>query len=270
LLIAHCSLLIAHCSLLKYLTIDRQQWHDRAITLTAEQERYLRRVLRLRDGDRFVALHGDGGWWLARLDPSGAIAEKPLPGNTELPARIILLAGMPKGNAFDEVVRQATELGVGQIVPVQSDRTLLQPSDRKLDRWRRIVKEAAEQSERFVVPEVSDPVSFSVAVSSCIAETKYICAARQNAPSLLSQLLALPPEGRGTIAVATGPEGGWTEAEIATAIASGFTVVSLGARILRAVTAAISSISAIAAVAETFNSDVRINPESGGRAKKQI
>ena len=98
--------------------------------------------------------------------------------NRELPAAVTLIAALPKGNAFDEVVRQAAELGVATIVPVTSDRTLLKPSAQKVDRWRRIAAEAAEQSERQIVPTVVEPVSFDWAVKDCCQKHRFICVAR--------------------------------------------------------------------------------------------
>ncbi len=231
---------------LQRIAIASSQLQQEQIILTSEQQHYLYRVLRLQEGDRFIAMDGMGKWWLAQLAGAEAQILQPLTVETELPIAITLMVALPKGNGFDEVVRISTELGVASIAPVVSDRTLVNPSPQKLERWRRIAKEAAEQSERAIVPVVLEPVSFSSSLSIA-SEQKYICEARGNYPHLLN---CLHKQEQKTIVIATGPEGGWTEKEIASAINAGFQPVSLGKRILRAVTAPIVALTLVAARCE--------------------
>jgi 16S rRNA (uracil1498-N3)-methyltransferase len=250
---------------LQRLAVTAAQICDRKIDLTREQQHYLNRVLRLQGGDRFIAMDGRGHWWLAVLEvqETGLFASitEEIAVNRELPVEVILMAALPKGNGFDEVVRQAAELGVASIVPVTSDRTLLQPSAQKVDRWRRIAAEAAEQSERQIVPTILEPVPFDVAVKDCGQKYRFICVARGNNRHLWDCLAALaPPQsplirgeqdgGELSIVIAIGPEGGWTEGEVKRAIEFGFEAVSLGSRILRAVTAPIVALSLVGAAFE--------------------
>ncbi len=234
---------------LQRLVITPSQLQDQLILLTPEQQHYLGRVLRLRQGDRFIAMNGQGQWWLAVLAEAKAEILEPISIQTELPVAITLLVALPKGSGFDDVVRSCTELGASCIAPVISDRTLLHPSPQKLERWRRIVTEAAEQSERQIVPVILDPVPFVAALSSVISDWKYICVARGNSPHLKD---CLPDRGQQTIVIATGPEGGWTTSEVEGAIAAGFRPISLGHRILRAVTAPIVALSVAAAAFEDY------------------
>ncbi|MEG4277384.1 16S rRNA (uracil(1498)-N(3))-methyltransferase [Microcoleus sp. MON1_C1] len=250
---------------LQRLAVTAAQICDRKIDLTREQQHYLNRVLRLQGGDRFIAMDGRGHWWLAVLEAQetglfASITEE-IAVNRELPVEVTLMAALPKGNGFDEVVRQATELGVASIVPVTSDRTLLKPSDQKVERWRRIAAEAAEQSERQIVPTILEPVSFDVAVKDCGQKYRFICVARGDNRHLWDCLAALaPPQsplikreqdgGELSIVIAIGPEGGWTEGEVKRAIEFGFEAVSLGSRILRAVTAPIVALSLVGAAFE--------------------
>jgi len=235
---------------LQRITIAPSQLQASQIILTPQQVHYLGRVLRLREGDRFIAMDGLGKWWLAQLTGEQAQILETLSVETELPVSITLMVALPKGSGFDEVVRCCTELGVTCIAPVMSDRTLLNPSPQKLERWRRIAAEAAEQSERAVVPTILEPVNFSDALS-LVNGQKYICEARGNYPHLIN---CLPNKGQITndreLIIATGPEGGWTEQELEIAIASGFQPVSLGRRILRAVTAPIVALSLVTAACE--------------------
>jgi 16S rRNA (uracil1498-N3)-methyltransferase len=231
---------------LQRLVITSDQFDQTMIILTPEQQHYLNRVLRLKSGDRFIAMNGQGQSWLAELRSNQATVIESVNTSSELTISVTLMLALPKGNAFDEVVRQVTELGVSCIAPVISDRTLLQPSANKLDRWRRIAQEAAEQSERQIVPTLLDPVPFTDALETLTAEQKFFCAARGSSPHLL-QCLSNP---KSSILVAIGCEGGWTNPEIDQAISAGYQTVSLGKRILRAVTAPIVALSLIAAKAE--------------------
>ena len=228
---------------LQRLVIGSEQLSGETIKLTTEQCHYLYRVLRLQIGDRFVAII-DGQWWLSELgDRDRAMRLELIPVQTELPIAITLIAALLK-TGFEETIRCCTELGVMSIVPVTSDRTVLKPSAQKVQRWRRIATEAAEQSERQTIPTICDPIPFTEIITSdnYSSSSAYICVARGEFPHLLD--CELPPEGA-SMFVATGPEGGWTEREIAGAIEAGFQPVSLGQRILRAVTAPIVALSLI-------------------------
>jgi 16S rRNA (uracil1498-N3)-methyltransferase len=232
---------------LQRIAIALTQVQENQILLTPQQQHYLSRVLRLQKGDRFIAMDGIGKWWLAQLEGEEAQILELLTVETELPVSITLMVALPKGNGFDEVVRCCTELGVACIAPVISDRTLLNPSPQKLERWQRIASEAAEQSERSFVPTILEPISFDAALSSFATQQKYICEGRGNYPHLKN---CLHNQGEMSIVIATGPEGGWTEKEIDNAIQAGFQPVSLGRRILRAVTAPIVALSLISAACE--------------------
>ena len=240
---------------LQRLAIASSQFQQEQIFLTQDQQHYLGRVLRLREGDRFIAMDGQGKWWLAQLEGNLARVLEALLVQTELPISITLIVALPKGNGFDEVVRCTTELGVSIITPVISENTLLNPSPQKLDRWRRIAQEAAEQSERSFVPKILEPVSFSSIVNSqaSFVKNQYICEARGNYPHLQDCLhnQGLWTNDQGPITIAIGPEGGWTEKEVECAIAAQFQPVSLGRRILRAVTAPIVALSIVAAQLES-------------------
>ncbi|HEY9747753.1 MAG TPA: 16S rRNA (uracil(1498)-N(3))-methyltransferase [Allocoleopsis sp.] len=255
---------------LQRLAIAPTQLNQDHIHLTAEQQHYLSRVLRLSSGDRFIAMNGQGQWWLAELCPSAdqslqAQIVQALTVDTELPISTTLVVALPKGSGFDEVVRQATELGIRCIAPVISDRTLLHPSPQKLERWRRIAQEAAEQSERQVVPTLLEPVPLRSRLQAVLAASPdtpppigYFCVTRYDAPHLLACLQRdlgfaaeqTPRSALSSMVIVTGPEGGWTEAEVEQAIAMGYQPVSLGQRIFRAVTAPLVALSLIAAVAE--------------------
>lgn len=231
---------------LQRLVIAPSQLNDQQILLTSQQQHYLSNVLRLREGDRFIAMDGQGQWWLSVLAGTKAQILELISVQTELPISITLMVALPKGNSFDEVVRYCTELGVSCIAPVISDRTLLNPSSQKLERWRRIANEAAEQSERSFVPTILEPVSFATATATTINH-RYLCVARGSYPHLKNAITSVSTD----ILIATGPEGGWTASEVEQAIQAGFQIVSLGCRILRAVTAPVVALSIVSATFES-------------------
>lgn len=237
-----------------------------AIALTSEQRHYLCNVLRLEIGAEFIALDRQGGWWLAQLasDADNAQIIDKLENNSELATQINLGVAMPKGSNIESVIRQTTELGVRQIVPLFSDRTIIKSGteigNQKRDRWQRIAEEAAELSLRTYVPEINMPQSFKAWLGDCPQASaqvlKYICVTHPDALHLLTSLqstyYALPAaEHLAQIMIATGCEGGWTAREEEMAIASGFIPVSLGDRVLSAVTAPVVALSIVSAFLDT-------------------
>ena len=244
------------------LVITPSQLQNGEINLSTPQLHYLKRVLRLQSGDSFIALDGQGQAWIAKLASTGAtIIESMSSSHRELAINVTLIVALPKGNGFEEIVRCCTELGVNSIIPIKSDRTLLKPSSHKLERWRRIANEAAEQSERQLVPTISPPIPFNSLIcqySSLNGDTqqRYICVARDNVHHLLTYLPSQTSKTEQThnfpsIVIATGPEGGWTPEEIQQSSLAGFQPVSLGNRIFRAVTAPIIALSLVAATWES-------------------
>ncbi|MEL6816314.1 MAG: RsmE family RNA methyltransferase, partial [Cyanobacteria bacterium J06598_3] len=226
------------------ITVKAQQCQGQKLSLEKDQSHYLTTVLRLRAGDTFIAQDGTGQQWLAALaqQPLVATIVEHLQPSEPLTASLKLIAALPKGNSFDQVVRQTTELGVTHIYPVLSDRTLLKPSEKKLARWKRIAQEASEQSERLTVPKISVPMPFKVCLeqlsgegdseesqpelsqpnsqlnaqsNSQSNELRYLCVARGEVPHLLTRLMGqrtekLAPVNSLSITLAIGPEGGLT------------------------------------------------------------
>lgn len=228
------------------LVVRLEQIQGQQIALDAQQLHYLLRVVRLGNGDRFIALDGAGNSWSAEIRDNSAKILESVAIKTELPVSLSLITALPKGSGYEQVLRCCTELGVSNFVPIISDRTILKPSPNKVQRWRKIVIEAAEQSERQIVPNVSAPVTFAEAINHTKpTQDKYICVARQESPTLWSYLQY---STQSEIVIATGCEGGWTANEVKGAIALGFRPVSLGNRILRAITAPIVASSIVTAV----------------------
>jgi 16S rRNA (uracil1498-N3)-methyltransferase len=239
---------------------------NQKISLTSEQRHYLHNVLRLEIGAEFIALDRKGGWWLTKLIGDLDIAEiiNKLENNSELTTQITLGVAMSKGSNIESIIRQTTELGVRQIVPLFSDRTIIKSGtdigNQKRDRWHRIAEESAELSMRTYVPEIHPPKTFKAWLEHLAnlpsSMLKYICVTSPNVSHLLVSLqnsiysLDLA-ENKGQIVIATGCEGGWTTREEEVAIAAGFIPVSLGDRVLSAVTAPVVALSIVSAFLDT-------------------
>ena len=226
-----------------------------ALPLSPAQRHYLERVRRLRLGDRFLAFDSSGRLWQATLSDAGAEIEAELaPVERELPFRLELAIAVPKGSGFDTLVRQLTELGVTEIVPLTSERTVTVPNSKKLQRWRAIATEAVEQCERLVVPIVAEPLSWQDWLRHDPQPTgshRLVAAARVDSPHLMTHLNTL--DTCMALAVAVGPEGGWTDAELAMADEAGVLSVGLGNRILRTVTAPLAIASLVAGYGDCRN-----------------
>ncbi|MDR7922294.1 16S rRNA (uracil(1498)-N(3))-methyltransferase [Thermosynechococcus sp. HY213] len=224
------------------LVVSPSQIQDRQVWLTPEQVHYLRHVLRLKDNDVISILDGQGQRWRGTLGVNGQTVEllEAEKQETELSVEIILCLALLKVANFEQVLQQATELGVKRIIPIQTARSLLQPSANKYQRWQRILQEAAEQSERLYVPTLSDPLSVAEMIS--LTPKGYI--ASLNASQLLWDCLPQMNLSQ-PIYLAIGPEGGWTASEVEQVLAAGWQAFSLGRRTLRAVTAAIASLTLV-------------------------
>ena len=223
------------------LLLDFNTLENGLIALTSEQSHYLKKVVRLKSHDHFIALNGQGQAWLAEIIDNSAHLLEAINETTELPVQVNLMVAIPK-NGFDDIVRAATELGVYRIIPLLTERGLVNPSPQKIDRWRKIAREAVEQSERQIIPIIEEPQPFLAILNRGAnpGTTCYIGVTRRTVDPLLSQL-----QTSTEITMAIGPEGGWTEAEIEQAIAADFLPVSLGKRILRTITAPLVALAII-------------------------
>jgi 16S rRNA (uracil1498-N3)-methyltransferase len=166
----------------------------------------------------------------------------------EPPVKLILCASLIKFDHFEWMIEKATELGVARIVPVIAMRTehgLEKAAHKRLERWRRIGLEASQQSRRAYLPEIDAPARLA-GVLSTSADYRYALDENPDARPLASAL----PKARtasDTVAVLTGPEGGWTDRERTEFTASHWTPVSMGPSILRAETAALAALAVVGA-----------------------
>jgi 16S rRNA (uracil1498-N3)-methyltransferase len=218
------------------------------LTFDEQEARHIVRVLRLRTGALVAAVDGTGREYAVRLE---RVTRHTVIGtvlgsrrhDTESPLHITLAQGVPRSDKMDHIVRAATELGVGRIVPILAGRTIVhQDASRwreRARRWQRIAREASKQSGRSTLPEVDDAVTLSAFLSGPTLPTPTglrLCCWEGATGGLREALEAARPRPAAA-GVLIGPEGGFTAEEVEQARAHGFTVVGLGPRILRAETA---------------------------------
>ena len=223
--------------------------------LPKDDAHHMKNVMRMEVGGEILVLDGTGLYRcrLEALDKQAASAriEETLPIETELPIRVTIAHGLPKGDKIELVAQKATELGIHHLRIFEADRSVSKWDQKKvpkkLERLEKIVKEAAEQSYRAHLPTV-DFVTYDEVLQDASNYTACLVAyeesAKQGEASVLATTLAGLQEGD-SLLVVIGPEGGFAEAEIARLAEAGFKQAALGRRILRTETAPFYVLSAV-------------------------
>ena len=214
---------------------------DRAL-LVGPEAHHLTHVMRAKPGTQVVLFDGSGAEFVARVERIGrsevrlaVLSRREI--DRELPLELTLGVALPKGDRQRWLVEKTVELGVGRIVPLLTARSVAQPAPQSLKRLRRTVIEASKQCGRNRLMEIAEPRSWA----------DYVADAGQSARRLLAQPgshrteTAPPPaaDSAGSMFLAVGPEGGFTDEEVSLGVAAGWQTIDLGPRILRTETAAI-------------------------------
>jgi 16S rRNA (uracil1498-N3)-methyltransferase len=219
----------------------------RQVRFDTEQSHQISRVLRMRPGGRVVALDGTGREFEIVLEEStyprvtGSVAGQQAAAG-EPAVHLTLYQSLLKRDKFEWVLQKGTEIGVSRFVPVITSRSLVREAENmrpeKLERWRKIIKEAAEQSERGILPRLVAPISFKEATIEARNHDRALLAweeARQLSIRAAIAGGALPRD----LGLFIGPEGGFDQAEVEEATAQDVILVTLGRRVLRTETAAV-------------------------------
>jgi 16S rRNA (uracil1498-N3)-methyltransferase len=218
------------------------------VELPAALAHHALNVLRLAPGERLVLFDGSGGEFEARLDVRGHAAfagdGRWREASRESPLDVVLVQALASGDKMDWAIQKAVELGVGGVIPLQAARSVAKlGGERALKRhahWRRVVIAACEQCGRNRLPFVA-PLA---ALSAYLDEHRHarrLILTPDGAP-----LSTLAPEAR-PIHLLVGPEGGWSDAELAAALHAGCQPIGLGPRILRTETAGLAALAALQA-----------------------
>ncbi|MBQ8504183.1 MAG: 16S rRNA (uracil(1498)-N(3))-methyltransferase [Clostridia bacterium] len=230
--------------------VSENNRHGDYCYITDSDFNHIRNVLRMRIGDTFLVSDGKSSdlCRLEEFENEAAVAkiiERNFQ-NTELPVKIYLFQGLPKSDKMELIIQKAVELGVHEIIPVEMNRCVVKLDDKKrkskIARWQSIAESAAKQSKRNKIPEVSDVISFRKAIEKS-KELDLFIIPYENEKGMAATKDTLGKIRSGmSLGILIGPEGGFEEREIQAATGNGVETVSLGKRILRTETAAITAV----------------------------
>jgi 16S rRNA (uracil1498-N3)-methyltransferase len=218
------------------------------VELERAERHYLLGVLRLSPGASLEVFDGEGGRYRARLCEDGALALGPREASPAPRSAIALAPALVKGEKMELVIQKATELGAFAVAPWESERSVVRLAGararERVERWQKIAQAAARQCGRADVPRVHDIASLDdvLALGRSLG-AQAIVLWEQERNLRLSQAAAEAPPG--ALFLLVGPEGGFTEGEIARARASGARTATLGERVLRAETAPLAALSVL-------------------------
>ncbi|MDH5359642.1 MAG: 16S rRNA (uracil(1498)-N(3))-methyltransferase [Gammaproteobacteria bacterium] len=237
------------------LYINTELRPDSQALLPAEQHRYIHSVLRLREGDSVILFNGSGS------DFNGIISETSKRSSTiqlhdkididnESPVHTHLFQAISKGDRMDNAIQKSIELGVSEITPIISERTVVRVDEKRLQKkilhWEKIIISACEQSGRAVIPKLHPIINFIDALGAIESKNSYILT-----PEADQNLSSIQP-GFSNCNIFIGPEGGFSEAEINIANKHFLTGIKMGNRVLRTETAPIAVLSVIQMLAGDF------------------
>ena len=227
----------------------RENIRNGTAELPPEELHHLRQVLRLRVGDEVEIFDGHGNGYSGKIEGGrtktciGSL--QCLPSTLEAPIELVLALALAKASQFEWILQKATELGVWEFRPLLTHfcdvRIAESKLEARLERWQRIVREAAKQCGRFAVPGVCRPQRFVdfLPAADCSSEARFIFYEKA------AQVWKAEPSRSRRLLLCVGPEGGWDREEIDAAARAQFRAFSLGPRILRAETAALAALTIV-------------------------
>ncbi|HBW12831.1 MAG TPA: 16S rRNA (uracil(1498)-N(3))-methyltransferase [Proteiniclasticum sp.] len=216
--------------------------------IRGDDHKHLSRVLRLKEQDEILINDLKGQDYLGRIETIDKnetkveLREK-VPESNESSLKVTLFQGLPKAGKMDLIVQKCTELGVQRIVPVVTERVVVKNSSefKKLDRLKRICLEAAKQSKRSVLPEITEPMSFAELLME-MKKLDVFVVPYENQEEYGFLTLKKELANISSMGIFVGPEGGFTEKEIDLLKDKGAKILTLGNRILRTETAGFTAV----------------------------
>lgn len=225
--------------------------------LSGEDLHHITRVMRMKEGDHIVCVLPDGRSAVCAIaeitgERIAADIVEWEEGSAELPVRVAIASGLPKGDKLEWIIQKGTELGAHEFVPFIAARSIVKwderKAEKKVERWQKIAKEAAEQSHRSQQPQVFHPKSLNQLLERSREYTHKLIAfeeeAKQGEAAILAQTLGSIKAGE-SILIAFGPEGGFSNEEVELFQSRGFLPCGLGPRILRTETAPLYVLAAV-------------------------
>ena len=216
-----------------------ESFDEKIVTLSTDETRHLRDVLRLKTGDEVYVFDGAGREFkctvqeISKKHSKLAITGETAPASPESPLDLTLASTVLNGERYDLIVQKAVELGVKTLVPLITIRceAKLKDAERRVERWQRIALEATKQSGRATLMRINEPFEFKDLIKG--AGDLVMFSERDG-----TDFSAVP--GGKKLTALIGPKGGWDDSELEIARSRGASIITLGGRILRAETAAIA------------------------------
>lgn len=241
---------------------ENQKLNDKYV-ITRTDFNHIKNVLRMTVGDTFlVSENGVSNLCEIECFDNESVVARIIEENyndTNLPIKIYLFQGLPKGDKMELIIQKTVELGVEGIIPVEMNRCVVKLDDKKkkskVSRWQTISESAAKQSKRNTIPEIYDVLTYKQAMEKA-KEMDVFLVPYESKNGMEDTKTALSQIKSGmSVGILIGPEGGFDEKEVELAFKNGGKVVSLGKRILRTETAAITSVSMCMLHAEMYLGD---------------
>lgn len=235
--------------------VDQDQIGEEFITIKGIDVNHIKNVLRMRTGEKLIICNGQGKDFYCIIDSESkdeiiVSIEEVCNTDTELDGKIYLFQGLPKKDKMELIIQKAVELGVFEIIPVMTQRTVVKledkkKEDKKVERWQLIATSAAKQSNRGIIPTVSGTMSFKESLDYAKnMDIKIIPYENADDINKTKEIIQSIKSGQ-SVGIYIGPEGGFEEKEIGQALEAGVLPITLGRRILRTETAGLAILSMI-------------------------
>lgn len=226
--------------------VDSKHFNEDTVTIGEADAHHISKVMRYGEGDKIICCNNKGFDVLASITSINqekvecqilsAIDE-----SREPSVKVTLVQALPKSDKMDLIIQKGTEVGVNSFLPFTSERTIVQLSDKKIEkrteRWRKIAKEAAEQAHRSKIPDLLAITRFKDLFTIIAGKPTFIAYEKEETLSLSRAISKI--ECRDDFFLIIGPEGGFSDSEVEYAVENGAIAISLGKRILRTETAGI-------------------------------
>ncbi len=237
--------------------IQNNQLTEFSFTISGEDVKHISKVMRMSAGDQLICINEEGLVAQCQIETissnevNGKVV-RVLEENTELPVKVTVAQGLPKGDKLELIVQKGTELGAYSFLPFQATRSIVKwdekKGEKKIERLGKIAKEAAEQSYRHIIPEIHNHMSFQRLIKeSDNYDIKIVAFEEQAKLGEVKNLAKAFQQSQpgDSILVVIGPEGGLTNEEVTSLEQAGFIPCSFGPRILRTETAPLYFLGAV-------------------------
>ena len=234
--------------------VTRSQVQDGEAVIRGNDVNHIKNVLRMRPGDELSLSDGEGMDYFCRIqsidrDEVRLSVENSWNSYVELPVKLYLFQGLPKGDKMELIIQKAVELGVYEIIPVRTKRVIVKLDEKKeskkIARWQQIAEGGAKQSGRGIIPEVKPVLGFSEALSYANNLDGVLIPYEKAEGINKTREIIHGLKGKKSVGIFIGPEGGFDEQEVEQAMACGALPVTLGRRILRTETAGLTMLSVL-------------------------